>query len=61
MSTQFQALHFAIYEPDFHTETCHRTHNLGLIRDAMRAVLDRNEYAEFEKELDHPDGTDGMR
>jgi hypothetical protein len=32
---------------------------------AMRAVLDRKEYAEFvedvEKELDHPDGTDGMR
>jgi hypothetical protein len=65
MSVQFQALHFAIYGPDFHTETCHRTQNLGLIRDAMRAVLDRHEYAEFvedvEKELDHPDGTDGMR
>ncbi len=31
----------------------------------MRAVVDRGEYAEFvrdvKKELDDPDGTDGMR
>ncbi len=65
MSVRFQALHFSIYGHDFHIETCHRTQNLGLIRDAMRAVVDPGEYAEFvrdvKKELDDPNGTDGMR
>ena len=40
----------------FHTEICHWTENLGLIRDATKAVLDRAEYTEFDadiqKELD---------
>ena len=65
MSVRFQALHFSIYGHDFHIETCHRTQNLGLIRDAMRAVVDAGEYAEFVKdvrnELDDPNGTDGLR
>ncbi len=47
MSVKFQALHFAIYSPNFHVESCYQSLNLGLIRDAMRAVLDRGVYQEF--------------
>ena len=65
MSIQFQALHIAIYGPSFRLETRHRTLNLGLIRDAMRAVLDSEEYTEFvgdlRMETNHSDGIDGMR
>jgi hypothetical protein len=56
MNVKFQAVHFAVYGTKFQTEICHWTENLGLIRDATRAVLDSAEYAEFvadsQKELD---------
>ena len=65
MIVQFQALHIALYGPNFRHEDCHRTLNLGLISDATRAVLDREEYQEFvedvRREMNDPDSIDGMR
>jgi hypothetical protein len=65
MAIPFQALHIALYGPSFRLETRHRTLNLGLIRDAMRTVLDSEDYEEFvrdlQQETNHSDGIDGMR
>ncbi len=65
MTVQFQALHFAIYGPNFHHETCHRNLNVGLIQDAMRRVLDHVEYQDFvhdaRQEMNNEEGIDGMR
>ena len=65
MSIKFQALHFALYGPDFKVEACDRKLNLDLVIDAMRAVLDKEEFTDFKadvnKELNVPGAIDGMR
>ena len=65
MAIQFQALHFSIYGPEFRHEACHRRLNLDLIIDAMRAVLDKEEFREFVNDVnaenDAPNQLDGMR
>ncbi len=65
MTIKFQALHFAIYGADYRTEACHRLLNLSLIKDAMKTLLDRDEYKEFcldvEHELSSKDDLDGIR
>ena len=65
MSIKFQALHFALYGPDFKIEACDRRLNLDLVIDAMRAVLDKQEFTDFKadvnKELNVPGAIDGMR
>ena len=67
MSIKLQALHFALYGPDFRVEACNQRLNLDLVIDAMRAlaVLDLEEFGHFmadvKKELNMPDAIDGMR
>ena len=65
MSIKFQALHFALNGPDFKIEACDRKLNLDLVIDAMRAVLDKEEFSQFKadvnKELNVPGAIDGMR
>ena len=65
MNIRFQALHLAIHGPSYKFEACHRRLNLSLIMDAMRHVLDKEEFTEFdadvEKELHAPDEPDGIR
>jgi hypothetical protein len=65
MAIQFQALHFSIYGPEFRHEACHRTLNLDLIVDAMRKVLDKEEFKEFVNDVNAennvPNQLDGMR
>ncbi len=65
MAVQLQALHIALYGPSFKLETCHRKLNISLIRDAMRAVVDKDEYTTFVNDLreesNDPGGIDGLR
>lgn len=65
MNTQFQALHFAIYGPNYKFEACNRLSNLAMIKDAMCSCVDSEDYRNFcqdiDKELHHKDEVDGMR
>jgi hypothetical protein len=65
MTQKFISTSFAVYGPDIHNEACHRPTNLSLIKDAMKTILDREEYIEFCKdvagELNNKDDLDGIR
>ncbi len=65
MAIKFQALHFAIYGPEFRNEACHRKLNLDLVVDAIRAVLEKEEFREFVNDVNAennvPNELDGMR
>ena len=65
MAIQFQALHFSNYGPEFRHEACHRKLNLDLIVDAMRAVLDKEEFRQFVNDVNAENNVqnqlDGLR
>ncbi len=65
MAIKFQG--FAIYGPEFRNEACHRKLNLDLVVDAMRAMLEKEEFRvrEFVNDVNAennvPNELDGMR
>ena len=65
MNTQFQALQFAFYGPNYKFEAFNMLSDLTMIKDAMRSCLDSEDYKTFsqhvDKKLNQKDEVDGMR
>jgi hypothetical protein len=65
MHVRLQALHIAFWGPNYKFEACHRLSNLRLIMNAMKQVVEKGEFQDFEAdvqvELNHTDQMDGIR